>query len=105
MQISTFRTIYLQCNDLTDDKLHGEQVCGGYVGTVEDNLDLELLSSTDEEMVRVEQHGVVFLLVALIRLPHHVHLPNVQILWIGRKRKSEAEEKKVVEKCCELTLT
>lgn len=65
---------------LTDGKLHSELVFSRFVGTIEDDLDLELLPSTDDEIVRVVQHGVVLLLVDLIRPPHHVHVPDVKKL-------------------------
>lgn len=65
---------------LTDGKLQSELVLGRFVGTIEGDLDLELLSSTDDEIVRVVQRRVVLQLVDLILPFHHVHVPDVKIL-------------------------
>ena len=71
---------FLRLFRLTDDKLHSKLVARRFVGTVEGDLDLELLSSTDDERVRVVKLGVVLSLVDLIRAPHHVHGQDVKIL-------------------------
>lgn len=76
---------------LTDGKLQSELVLGWFVGTIEGDLDLELLSSTDDEIVRVVQRGMVLQLVDLIRLFHHVHIPNIKILWEDRWRTKDTE--------------
>lgn len=64
----------------TDDKLHSELVLLRLVGATEGYLHLELLSSADNEVVRVVQRGVVLRPVALIRPFHHVHIPDVHKL-------------------------
>lgn len=50
---------------LTDDKLQGELVPFGIVGTIEGELDVELLAPTHDEMGGVVKHGPVLLLVHL----------------------------------------
>lgn len=79
-KISVLSPFRRQCTRLTDDKLHSELVLSRFVGTIEGDLDLELLSSTDDEKVRVVQRGVVLHLVDLIWPLHHVHAPDVKIL-------------------------
>ena len=76
----------LQDAQLTDDKLHSKLVLSRFVRTVEGDLDLELLPSADDEIFRVVQHGVVLHLVVLIWLPHHVHIPDVQVVWMDREQ-------------------
>lgn len=76
---------FLRPFKLTDDKLHSKLVASRFVGTIEGDLDLELLSSTDDERVRVVKRGVVLGLVDLIRHPHHVHIHDVKKLWMDRK--------------------
>lgn len=65
---------------LTDHKLHGELVLLGFVGAVEGDLDLELLSPTHDEIIGVVKRGPVLLLVGLSWLGHHVHFKDVQEL-------------------------
>lgn len=79
-KISVLSPFRRQCTQLTDDKLHSELVLSRFVGTIEGDLDLELLSSTDDEKVGVVQRGVVLRLVDLIWPLHHVHAPDVKIL-------------------------
>lgn len=73
-----FPTSPPQCAELTDDKLQGNLVLSGVVGPVEGDLDLELLTSADDEIVRVVVHGVVLHLVALVGAAHHVHVNDVK---------------------------
>lgn len=65
---------------LTNDKLHSELVLSRFIGTVEGDLDLELLSPADDEIVRLVHCGVVIYPVALIWLLYHVHIPDVKII-------------------------
>lgn len=65
---------------LTDDKLHSKLVRCGFVRTIENNLDLELLASTDNEMVGVVVAAVVLLLVDFLFPFHHVNVHDVKKL-------------------------
>lgn len=65
---------------LTDDKFHSELVLSRFVWTIESDLDLELLPTTDDEIVRIVKPGVVLLLVDLLFPFHHVHIPDVKKL-------------------------
>lgn len=65
---------------LTDHKLQGKLILLGFVGAIEGDLDLELLSPTHDEIFGVVKRGPVLLLVILFRLCHHVHLKDVQKL-------------------------
>lgn len=65
---------------LTDDELHSKLVLAGFVRTIEKNLDLELLSSTDDEMLRVVVAAAVLLLVDFLFLSHHVNVHDVKEL-------------------------
>lgn len=67
---------------LTDDELHSKLVLAGFVRTIETNLDLELLSSTDDEMLRVVVAAAVLLLVDFLFLSHHVNVRDVKELWV-----------------------
>lgn len=53
---------------LTNRELQGELVLLGFVGAVEGDLDLELLSPTHNEIIGVVKRGPVLLLVNLSRL-------------------------------------
>lgn len=53
---------------LTDHKLQGELILLGFVGAIEGDHDLELLSPTHDEIVGVVIHGLVLLLVNLFWL-------------------------------------
>lgn len=64
---------------LTDNKLQSELVFSRFVGTIKGHLDLELLSSANDEIVSVEQHGVVTHPVDLVCPLHHVYFKDVQI--------------------------
>lgn len=53
---------------LTNRELQGKLVLLGFVGAVEGDLDLELLSPTHNEIIGVVKRGPVLLLVNLSRL-------------------------------------
>lgn len=65
---------------LTDDKFHSELVLIRFVRTIESDFDLELLSTTDNEIVRIVKPSAVLLLVDLLFPFHHVHIPDVKKL-------------------------
>lgn len=76
---------------LTNDKLHGKLVLVRFVSTTEGDLDLELLTSADDEIVAVVQVGAVVGLVGFVSPPHHVHIPDVQEVWIDRNTQSRKQ--------------
>lgn len=50
------------------------------------------MTSTDDEIVRVVQVGVVISLIALISPPHHIHIPDVQESWMDRNMQSRNKD-------------
>lgn len=53
---------------LTNHKLQGELILLGFVGAIEGDLDVELLSPTHDEIIGVVKAGLVLLLVNLFWL-------------------------------------
>lgn len=53
---------------LTDHKLQGKPILLGFVGAVEGELDLELLSPPHNEIIGVVKRGLMLLLVYLFWL-------------------------------------
>lgn len=59
---------WLHSSLLTDHKLHSKLILLGFVGAVEGDLDLELLSPTHDEKLGFVKGGAVLLLVRLFWL-------------------------------------
>lgn len=73
---------------LTDDKLHSKLVLCRFVRTVENDLDLELLASTDDETLGVVVAAVVLLLVDVLFPFHHVNVHDVKELYVDARQET-----------------
>lgn len=71
---------------LTNDILHPEEIPAGVVGTIEVDLNVERLSSTNNQLVVAVFVGAVIHFVAIPPLLEQVNIRNIKVVCTQRKQ-------------------